>query len=54
MPRLAPGDRPTLLLPWDVDYNEKGTGEATPLAYKPAWAIGPSRFTLEDKTWKHV
>jgi 8-oxo-dGTP pyrophosphatase MutT (NUDIX family) len=54
MPRLAPGDRPTLLLPWDVDYNDKGTGEATPLAYKPSWAIGPSRFTLEDKTWKHV
>jgi 8-oxo-dGTP pyrophosphatase MutT (NUDIX family) len=54
MPRLAPGDRPTLLLPWDVDYNDKGTGEATPLAYKPSWAIGPSRFTLEDKTWKHA
>jgi 8-oxo-dGTP pyrophosphatase MutT (NUDIX family) len=54
MPRLAPGDRPTLLLPWDVDYNDKGTGEATPLAYKPSWAIGPSRFMLEDKTWKYV
>jgi 8-oxo-dGTP pyrophosphatase MutT (NUDIX family) len=54
MPRLAPGDRPTLLLPWDVDYNDKGTGEATPLAYKPSWAIGPSRFMLEDKTWKYA
>jgi 8-oxo-dGTP pyrophosphatase MutT (NUDIX family) len=54
MPRLAPGDRPTLLLPWDADYNDKGTGEATPLAYKPSWASGPSRFILEDKTWKYV
>jgi 8-oxo-dGTP pyrophosphatase MutT (NUDIX family) len=54
MPRLAPGNAPMLLLPWDPDYNDLGTGEATPLAYKPTWAIGPSRFTFEDKTWKHV
>jgi 8-oxo-dGTP pyrophosphatase MutT (NUDIX family) len=54
MPRLAPGEVPTLLLPWDVDYNDKGTGEATPLVYKPSWATGPSRFTLEGKVWKHA
>ena len=57
MPRMMPGEPVTLLLPWDPDYNDKGTGEATPLAYVPTWAIGPSRFTLEDpakKTWKHV
>ncbi|MEO8845421.1 MAG: NUDIX hydrolase [Kofleriaceae bacterium] len=54
MPRLAPANVPTLLLPWDVDYTDKGTGEATPLAYKPSWAIGPSRFTLEGKTWIHT
>lgn len=54
MPRLAPGDRPCLLLPWDPDYLTRGTGESTPLTYKPRWAIGPSRFVLEDRAWKHV
>lgn len=57
MPRLAPpleGETgPTLLLPWDLDYNDRGTGEATPLAYKPSWAVGPSRFKFSDKEWKH-
>jgi 8-oxo-dGTP pyrophosphatase MutT (NUDIX family) len=57
MPRLcspkgAPG--PVLLLPWDPEYTEAGTGDATPLTYRPRWAIGPSRFVLEDMTWKHV
>ena len=54
MPRLAPGDRPCLLLPWDPDYLTAGTGESTPLTYTPRWAIGPSRFVLEDRAWKHV
>lgn len=54
MPRLAPGDRPCLLLPWDPEYLTKGTGEATPLTYTPRWAVGPSRFVLEDRAWKHV
>lgn len=57
MPRLrtlAPGDPPCLLLPWDPEYVEVGTGDAAPLAYTPRWAIGPSRFILEDRTWKHV
>jgi 8-oxo-dGTP pyrophosphatase MutT (NUDIX family) len=54
MPRLMPGDRPALLLPWDPDYTSKGTGDAAPLTYTPAWARGPSRFVLEDKAWKHV
>ena len=55
MPRLAPTPSGVcLLLPWDPDYTVTGTGEATPLTYKPAWAIGPSRFVMEDKTWKHV
>jgi len=54
MPRLAAGaTSPVLLLPWDPDYTE-AQGEATPLAYHPSWAIGPSRFVYEDKTWKHV
>lgn len=54
MPRLMPGERPALLLPWDPEYTSKGTGDAAPLTYTPAWATGPSRFVLEDKAWKHV
>ena len=54
MPRLAPGERPCLLLPWDPDYLTTGTGESTPLTYNPRWAVGPSRFVLEDRAWKHV
>lgn len=57
MPRLCPpsADAPAcLLLPWDPEYTERGTGDATPLAYLPRWATGPSRFLLEGRTWKHV
>jgi len=54
MPRLAPGERPCLLLPWDPEYLTTGTGESTPLTYNPRWAVGPSRFVLEDRAWKHV
>ncbi len=58
MPRLRtmqPGDTgPTLLLPWDPEYLEAGTGDSAPLTYRPAWATGPSRFVLEAKTWKHL
>jgi 8-oxo-dGTP pyrophosphatase MutT (NUDIX family) len=54
MPRLAPSERPCLLLPWDPEYLTAGTGESTPLTYQPRWAVGPSRFVLEDRAWKHV
>jgi len=55
MPRLAPGvDRPCLLLPWDPEYMTRGTGDATPFAYQPKWARGPSRFVMEERAWKHV
>jgi 8-oxo-dGTP pyrophosphatase MutT (NUDIX family) len=55
MPRLSPSnDGPCLLLPWDPDYTITGTGEATPLAYRPLWAIGPSRFYNQDGVWNHV
>lgn len=57
MPRLrapASGDPLCLLLPWDPEYTVTGTGDATPLTYTPSWAIGPSRFILEGRTWKHV
>ncbi len=57
LPRLRtmnPGDGPCLLLPWDPEYTETGTGDSAPLNYTPAWANGPSRFVLEGRTWKHV
>jgi 8-oxo-dGTP pyrophosphatase MutT (NUDIX family) len=57
MPRLRmmqPGDLPCLLLPWDPEYVEAGTGDSSPMTYRPAWASGPSRFVLEERTWKHV
>lgn len=57
MPRLRamqPGDPVTLLLPWDPEYVDVGTGDSSPLTYRPAWARGPSRFVMEDQTWKHV
>jgi 8-oxo-dGTP pyrophosphatase MutT (NUDIX family) len=57
MPRLrnmVAGDPPCLLLPWDPEYTESGTGEGMPLSYRPTWATGPSRFTMEDQAWKHV
>jgi 8-oxo-dGTP pyrophosphatase MutT (NUDIX family) len=54
MPRLAPGNPPSLLLPWDPEYLTTGTGESTPLTYQPRWATGPSRFTREGKAWKHT
>jgi 8-oxo-dGTP pyrophosphatase MutT (NUDIX family) len=55
LPRLAQADPGVyLLLPWDPDYVGMGTGESAPLTYHPTWAVGPSRFVLEDKAWKHV
>ncbi len=57
MPRLMPAvegeSGAMLLLPWDRDYTDRGTGEATPLTYNPSWAVGPSRFQFRDKEWKH-
>ena len=58
MPRLKgptqADPRLCLLLPWDPEYTDAGTGDATPLTYTPSWAVGPSRFVMEDKAWKHV
>jgi 8-oxo-dGTP pyrophosphatase MutT (NUDIX family) len=53
MPRLLPGNAPCLLLPWDPQYID-ATGDSAPMAYRPKWATGPSRFVLEDRAWKHV
>lgn len=52
--RTATGGPPCLLLPWDPEYTEAGLGDGAPLTYRPGWARGPSRFVLEDRTWKHV
>jgi 8-oxo-dGTP pyrophosphatase MutT (NUDIX family) len=58
LPRLAANvggsSSMCLLLPWDPDYETAGQGESHPYSYKPSWATGPSRFVLEDRTWKHV
>jgi 8-oxo-dGTP pyrophosphatase MutT (NUDIX family) len=58
MPRLAPAGGGAagfaLLLPWDPEYLTAGTGDATPMAADHPLAIGPSRFVLEDRTWKNV
>jgi 8-oxo-dGTP pyrophosphatase MutT (NUDIX family) len=42
MPRLRPsaaGEPACLLLPWDPEYTETGTGDATPLTFKPLFSI---------------
>jgi 8-oxo-dGTP pyrophosphatase MutT (NUDIX family) len=57
MPRLrtaGAGEPVCLLLPWDPEYTEAGSGDAAPLTYSPRWAVGPSRFVLEGQTWNHV
>lgn len=53
LPRLdARADSRCLLLPWDHEYDAAGQGESHPLTYQPTWATGPSRYVLEDRTWK--
>lgn len=53
LPRVCrEGDRPVLLLPWDPDYETRGRGEGLPIPADHPVAVGPSRFTLEDRTWK--
>ena len=52
LPRVGPNL--TLLLPWDADYATLGQGESLAFSYHPKWALGPSRFVREDRTWKLV
>jgi 8-oxo-dGTP pyrophosphatase MutT (NUDIX family) len=58
IPRMAPMPAMpggfALLLPWDPEYETKGTGDAQPMPAAHPLAVGPSRFILEDKTWKNV
>lgn len=56
MPRMAPTDGGgfALLLPWDPEYAVTGTGDAAPMPADHPLCRGPSRFILEDRTWKNV
>jgi 8-oxo-dGTP pyrophosphatase MutT (NUDIX family) len=56
VPRLAPARDGgfCLLLPWDREYLTAGTGDAWPMRADHPLAVGPSRFILEDRTWKNV
>ena len=55
LPRMAPGPRGLrLLLPWDPEYVTAGTGDCLAMTRVPAWAYGPSRVELEDRTWRHL
>jgi 8-oxo-dGTP pyrophosphatase MutT (NUDIX family) len=58
LPRFAP--MPTtpkgfaLLLPWDPEYDSLGVGEGIEMAADHPLAVGPSRFILDDVTWKNI
>ncbi len=56
MPRMSPaeGGGFALLLPWDPDYSSRGTGDAAPMPADHPLAEGPSRFVLEDGTWRNI
>lgn len=55
LPRMAPlASGFALLLPWDPDYLSAGTGDSMIMPADHPLAVGPSRFVLEDKTWKHI
>jgi 8-oxo-dGTP pyrophosphatase MutT (NUDIX family) len=55
LPRLCPQDTGfTLLLPWDPEYLGSGTGEAIEMPADHPLAVGPSRFVLEEMTWRHI
>ncbi len=55
LPRMAPTPGGfALLLPWDPEYATAGTGDGAPMPVDHPLAVGPSRFILEERTWKHV
>jgi 8-oxo-dGTP pyrophosphatase MutT (NUDIX family) len=59
MPRMCPtpnhgGGGFALLLPWDPHYESAGTGDQHPMPADNPFGTGPSRFILEDGTWKNV
>lgn len=56
MPRLCTneGEGFCLLLPWDPDYETRGSGDLRTMPADHPLAVGASRFILEDMTWKNV
>lgn len=55
LPRMAPTPGGfALLLPWDPEYETAGTGDSAPMPAEHPLGVGPSRFVLEDRTWKNV
>lgn len=55
LPRMAPAPGGfALLLPWDPEYTTAGSGDSAPMPADHPLATGPSRFVLEDRTWKNV
>lgn len=55
LPRMAPTPGGfALLLPWDPEYLSAGTGDSEPMPADHPLGVGPSRFVLEDRTWKNV
>lgn len=56
MPRMAPlpSGGFALLLPWDPAYVDHGTGDSAPMPGDHPLASGPSRFVLEERTWKNI
>lgn len=54
LPRVAVGTQgPVVLLPWDPEY-PSALGEGLEISVNHPLAVGPSRFVLEDMTWRHI
>jgi 8-oxo-dGTP pyrophosphatase MutT (NUDIX family) len=56
LPRLRTLDTGgfALLLPWDPEYASHGSGDSHEMPSGHPLGVGPSRFILEDMTWKNV
>jgi hypothetical protein len=58
LPRMMPTSNETagfaLLLPWDRDYSEHGTGASKPMPGDHPLAVGPSRFVVRDGEWMQI
>ena len=55
MPRMCAMESGfALLLPWDPEYLSRGTGDKHEMPSDHPLGVGPSRFILEDMTWKNV
>lgn len=56
LPRLRTLDSGgfALLLPWDPEYASHGSGDSHEMPSGHPLGVGPSRFILEDMTWKNV